>query len=85
MLPLLLNLNYFTPCSSVSIVNFKHVIARWFNLINNSTILTTATLRTFIYDKVAYFSAAVFTACLYHDDVILVSLLLTSNVFHTFF
>ena len=26
---LLLTLNYFTPCSSASIVNFEHVIAGW--------------------------------------------------------
>ena len=26
------NLNNLTPCSSISIVNFKHAIARWVNM-----------------------------------------------------
>ena len=29
LMSLLLTLTYFTPCSSVSIVNFEHVIADW--------------------------------------------------------
>ena len=29
LVSLLLTLNNFTPCSSVSIVNFEHVIAGW--------------------------------------------------------
>ena len=28
-MPLLLTLTYFKPCSSISIVNFEHVIAGW--------------------------------------------------------
>ena len=26
------NLNNLTPCSSISIINFKHAIARWVNM-----------------------------------------------------
>ena len=29
LVSLLLTLTYFTPCSTVSIVNFEHVIAGW--------------------------------------------------------
>ena len=29
LVPLLLNVKYFTPCSRVSIVNFEHVITGW--------------------------------------------------------
>ena len=29
LVSILLNMNIFTPCSSVSIVNFEHVIADW--------------------------------------------------------
>ena len=28
-MPLLLTLTYFKPCSSISIVNFEHIIAGW--------------------------------------------------------
>ena len=34
---LLLTLNYFTPCSSVSIVNFEHIITSWDAYLDHKT------------------------------------------------
>ena len=34
---LLLTLNYFTPCSSVSIVNFEHIITSWDAYLDDKT------------------------------------------------